>query len=496
MKGCILLQGNYAKIGHTLAIQLKKELGDVDFCSYIISPRAKRVMEEQSDFKYTGYLFDGDVHEEYTKENIDADYLADMEAEFGDPNFWRYLYTDRRIMMSFDSLDQRTMGMDPLYSHEDMQKIVQVRLRKTIEFLEKEKPNFIVFFAIGAIGTMMLYHIAKRMGIKVLVIDAARVGDNMVVTEDFNTFSDLGRFFKELRNGDRKSNNIAEAKKLLTDFRKTHSLSLGYMATTEKPEPVTFKKRFLTYFKIWQESHRHNREHDYAKPASLFRFFWVKIADRFRRLRGFHDLVSLPNKADKFAFFPLHFEPETSLLNIAPFASDQIAIVRMIARSLPINFKLYVKEHPAMVHKRERSYYKELLKIPNVILVDPKIKSFDLILDAKLILTITSTTGWESLLLGKPVISFGHIFYNEYPGVRYSATPELLPQLVNDQLNGFVPDEDSIIDFVASLMDIGMVQFSFYALERESDFANVRNNRGIQDMAKLISQKLSHNYSV
>ncbi|MEK7623228.1 MAG: hypothetical protein AAB408_00975, partial [Patescibacteria group bacterium] len=437
MKGCMLLQGNYAKVGHAIALQLKENFGVHEFCAYVISPRAKAYMEAQQELRYTSFLFDEAIHEKYTKEIIDLDYVKSMEEKYGDSNFWRYVYTDRRIMMSHDSLDQGSMILHPLYSHEDILKILQVRLRHTIEFLEKERPDFIVFFAIGTIGTMLLYHLAKKMGIRVLAIDTARIGNKMTFTEDFNTFDGLKEIFTEIQSGKLVSSHRGEATNILQSFKTSRSLGLGYTIDVLKPPPLTWKKRLNTYRTIWQTHANYDHAKQYAAPAGLGRVLETKLVDRWRRLVGYKDFYTAPRWDEDFAFFPLHFEPETSLLNIAPFYSDQVMVIGLIARSLPAHFKLYVKEHPAMVNKRSRKYYETLLKIPNVILLDPAIKSFTVIEHTKLILTITGTVGWEGILLGKPVISFGNTFYNEFPAVARCRVPEELPDLVRRQMVTF-----------------------------------------------------------
>ena len=43
--------------------------------------------------------------------------------------------------------------------------------------------------------------------------------------------------------------------------------------------------------------------------------------------------------------------------------------------------------------------------------------SKDLIIKSEFIFTITGTVGWEGILLNKPVIVFGKVFYEHFPGV-------------------------------------------------------------------------------
>ena len=76
---------------------------------------------------------------------------------------------------------------------------------------------------------------------------------------------------------------------------------------------------------------------------------------------------------EKFIYYPLHIEQERSLLIAAPYYTNQIEIIRSIAKSLPIDYKLYVKEHPSQANRnwRDISDYKEIINIPNVRLIHP-----------------------------------------------------------------------------------------------------------------------------
>ena len=72
-------------------------------------------------------------------------------------------------------------------------------------------------------------------------------------------------------------------------------------------------------------------------------------------------------------FFPLHTEIERTLLITAPFYLNQIEIIKNIAKSIPINYTLIVKEHPFQTARGWRSTdeYNEIMNIPNVELVHP-----------------------------------------------------------------------------------------------------------------------------
>ena len=48
MKACLMLQNQYAKLGHAIALQLR-ERGVDSFCAYVISPGAAQFIRQQKD---------------------------------------------------------------------------------------------------------------------------------------------------------------------------------------------------------------------------------------------------------------------------------------------------------------------------------------------------------------------------------------------------------------------------------------------------------------
>ena len=187
-------------------------------------------------------------------------------------------------------------------------------------------------------------------------------------------------------------------------------------------------------------------------------------------------------------FFPLHFEPELSILLLAPYDTDQINIVKRLARSLPVGMYVYVKEHPQMAPFRPRSFYKEIKKIPNLRLLRPEITGFDVISHANLVAIITGAAGWEASLLGKPVITFGEVFYNALPSVAHSATPEELPALILSQMREGKPNDETLTRFVAALFEDSAPCDLLYLWEFEQD--RQKKREGLEEFAELIARKI------
>ena len=94
--------------------------------------------------------------------------------------------------------------------------------------------------------------------------------------------------------------------------------------------------------------------------------------------------------------------------------ADQADTVRMLAKNMPGEYVLYVKEHYAELGHRDTQFYKDMKKLPNVRVIDPWVDSHELIQKAEAGVVLTSTVGWEALMYGKPVVALGHVFYDTY----------------------------------------------------------------------------------
>ena len=161
---------------------------------------------------------------------------------------------------------------------------------------------------------------------------------------------------------------------------------------------------------------------------------------------------------------------ERNLLINAPYYTNQIEIIRHIAKSLPINFTLVVKENPAQVSRDWRSLddYNEIMEIPNVLLINPDVSYDELLKKSSLIILIGGTTGFEAAFYGKPSITFSNMIYSILPSVFKVKNLEELPALINTALD-YKPESDSL-DKYLTLMEQNSFDFDY--LNFLNEFSN------------------------
>ena len=176
---------------------------------------------------------------------------------------------------------------------------------------------------------------------------------------------------------------------------------------------------------------------------------------RLARIRGagLLGLFDEPVEGEKFVLYPIHFQPEASTLVQAPMYVDQLALLEDMARSLPVGYRLYVKEHLSNRGRRPLEFYNAIRRIPAVRLLGPDADTWALIKQASAIAVITGTMGWEGLLFDKPVVTFGDVFYNQVPSVyRASEVPkDGWYALFQRAITAHVPDREALLAYIAAM---------------------------------------------
>jgi len=115
---------------------------------------------------------------------------------------------------------------------------------------------------------------------------------------------------------------------------------------------------------------------------------------------------------EPFIYYPLHVPNDAALTIRSPEYLDQYSLLDYIVRMIPIEYKLVIKEHPALVGAVNCSRVRELLtNYDNLIILDPSINNFNVMASASAVITVNSKSGAEAILLGKPVVVLGNAFY-------------------------------------------------------------------------------------
>jgi hypothetical protein len=132
----------------------------------------------------------------------------------------------------------------------------------------------------------------------------------------------------------------------------------------------------------------------------------------------------------KSVYVPMHFYPE-AVIDYWIKNLDLISYELLLEQTIKINQDIVfiLKEHPFMVERRSFTFYKKLSKYRNVIILNPKIRSFDIFNKIEYVFTWTGTAGLEAIFSNKKVITVEKTFYD---------IDEIVNVLQKEDLNDFI----------------------------------------------------------
>ena len=262
----------------------------------------------------------------------------------------------------------------------------------------------------------MLKEICKKKGIKVLSLTPTRIGNRAsIVTEEdeFDEIWDTEITKLELETFDEK--NFLDTHSRLAQSKKV--ISGGTTLSISKKIKVGTGWIFKKLDKNFKESYDHN---GVTKFKVIKIVFLNIIKGKIRKYfidKNFYKEVD----DDKIIFFPLQVEPERNVSLVAPYYSNQINLIINIAKSLPIGYKLYVKEHFNMKLRfwRNISDYKKIIELPNVKLLHPSVNTQEILKKSSLVITISSTVGLEAAYHNVPSITLVKMIYSMLQSVFF-----------------------------------------------------------------------------
>jgi hypothetical protein len=191
-----------------------------------------------------------------------------------------------------------------------------------------------------------------------------------------------------------------------------------------------------------------------------------------------------------YYYYPMHMEPEAVVLYWGDgLYKNQIKLIENIAGQLPPNCYLYVKVHPIVKEDRNYLDYKRVKAIPNVRLIGPDVSGKLIISKCKGLLTINGTSGFEAILMNKPVYVFGNSFYDLSDRVfKIKNIRELRETLYDNHVKSF-HDDDKLYRFILSFLDITHQGFTAYYSNYKS-ILKINHHKNVEDVAACMKKFL------
>lgn len=228
---------------------------------------------------------------------------------------------------------------------------------------------------------------------------------------------DLDRALTAVKDG-RLQVDEAKCVAFLTESRNDASIFLG----SSFKKPLLTRLAAVALYKWAKRRLCSNPYHRVLENIDYWEFGGNLSAEKLHNLRAYRGRVRFDifDATQPYFFYPMHLEPEAVVLYHAHgLYSNQVKLMQNIAAQLPPGVFLYVKDHPHDQGYRSVEDYLALKAIPNIKLLESHLPGKQIVAHSLGVITLTGTAGFEALLLGKRVFTFGKTLYSNGPGVVY-----------------------------------------------------------------------------
>jgi len=350
----------------------------------------------------------------------DFEYLEKFE-KLTKIDLWRLAYSER-IFYKYNKYHQ--------FSEQEILEIFEQECKFFEKVLDEVKPKFLVIKMVDYHHSQLLCEICKSRGIKILTLSPTRFGDTYMITEEAGLLDPV----KDIELDPVKFKNFEELREMI---KKYSDQQLNHGKKFKSSKSVQFKASLIFFLKVCNRNYRKYIFHTGRTRFSVLKNELRLLINRNLRYK-FLNRISISNIpiSEKFIYFTLHSEPERALLFPAPFYMNQLSVIQNISKSIPIGYKLYVKEHPTqrIFGWREKKWYEELTKLPNVTIIHPNVSNEKLLKKCSLVISIGGTVGLEGSFFNKPSIVFADVIYSMIKSVIKIENVSELPKIISSSL--------------------------------------------------------------
>ncbi len=404
---------NYSLVHFGIAKFLQDKHNCDLFALFDVTDNTKKFFQNQQLVKFNKTWY---YHDHFSNSKPDLEYLANFEKKYG-LNLWTYACNDR-IFYRFNQYHK--------FSTDEILTILTQELKLYESILDEIKPNFIAMTEPTLRHNYLFCKICKIRGIDILMFTQYRLGRRCKISNFENVLTGIENYPDD-KVHNRTLDELQNYLKGFDIFKQTTGYRKKFLASKRNLLQAVCK------FLISQNSN-HKTHYSYygrTKLNVLIKSIFYLLKTKYREIFINKNFITKLDD-ESFIYFPLHIEEESTLLIAAPFYTNQLEVIKQIVKSLPIGYKLYVKEHPSMYTRgwRKISEYKQMMALPNIKLIHYSVPSEDVIKKSSLILSISGTSGFEAAFYQKPSIVFTDTDFSILPSVYRLKTIEELPSSI------------------------------------------------------------------
>jgi len=370
------------------------------------------------------------------KRKPDIEYLKKIEEKY-QINLWQIVYGDRHLLKETNRYYEFSRDEILLMFEQDCKFFEQI--------LDEADPDYLIITTTSDHHDHLLYEMCKKRNVKVLMLRTSRMGFRSIISEEID---EMDEFEEEARGGYFPDSSLEKLEELFDD----HSLLKQYnkIKSNYKIPKSEKLKAFLGFLKTGNESNKQYNNYGKTRLKIILNGTGFRNYQRKKKLKSFMEKNFLKKLDDTpFIYFPLHKEPERFLGIGAPYYSNQKQMIEYIAKSIPIGYKLFVRDHPSMLKTtmwaRSIDYYREILELPNVEIIHSEFDVKKVFRKCSLVITINGTSSLEAAIRNKPSIVLVKTDFSDISSVQKLEKLEDLPKMIKEGIEMKVqPSEVSI----------------------------------------------------
>ncbi len=277
-----------------------------------------------------------------------------------------------------------------------------------IDYFEKTynevQPSLILLDGVASLQTKLMCVLARLRNIPIRILRTSRIGN--CFHWDPNEFGYTPK--------------VEEVFHTLEHVEPTQYKKPAQYVAFQSKKTMLHRKYTLnqTARRILKSIHKRGMEYIYYMVHGYLRYPRIPLSSdiytygitsylQYRKLMHIvkkHGRESLP---EQYVFFPLQLSPEATTMIFEPQMNNQLSIIDLIIKALPVGVKLVVKEHFSSIGLRPLDFYRWLDTVPNAYVASPYMDGAELVFNSLATVTITGTPGFEAAMAGVPVITFG-----------------------------------------------------------------------------------------
>lgn len=473
----LILQREWG-VRHGLEIAKKLNENGAEISTLIFKKSTEGHIRIQSDVKFKYIINESEIENNYKQIIKENNYtIDDLFLDFEINSIWETAFTLRQKTLSYKK--KYPFAYEQCFKDKEIQDYILAYAYKIKKLINEFKPELIIAYNFGDIRHLLINKIANKNKIPMFCMSDTKVQHTHAFFYDINmSKSFFHKRLNDLNKKKLKSKNTQKAKNYIEESRKKLKLPLHVQSLIldknifDKSDFIKLIKNIVRNLKL---NTKQIKESETKEIKYLLRDFIQQKINIYQLKKFEYDKL---DSIDKFVFFPLQHYPEAQLGLLNTVHENQLNTAKIIARFLPKNLTLVVKNHPFNYEWRSKALLMKFKNTPNIKVIDHKISNFEVYKKMDYLISPGGTAIFEAALERKPAIQFGSLeIMKDLPNFYALKNLEDIGKLILtidknfQQLKSSHEYEDKLTNFVTSAYDTG-----HNSLIYESDLRNNTKN--------------------